>query len=93
MDELGSFLNLTELKSKWNHVLDLLERKDRIVWIAYFDARLASLEDGVLKLQFIDAEKFGGAHDYSTKRSERMKNELISAIQEVTGVALSIEEI
>jgi len=86
-------MNLSELKAKWNDVLDYLERRDRIVWIAYFDARLASLENGVLTLQFIDAEKFAGAHDYSTKRSERMKKELVNAIQEVTGVKLSIEEI
>jgi len=86
-------MNLSELKAKWNDVLDYLERRDRIVWIAYFDARLASLENGVLTLQFIDAEKFAGAHDYSTKRSERMKTELVNAIQEVTGVKLSIEEI
>ena len=86
-------MNLSELKAKWNDVLDYLERRDRIVWIAYFDARLASLENGVLILQFIDAEKFAGAHDYSTKRSERMKTELVNAIQEVTGVKLSIEEI
>jgi len=86
-------MNLSELKAKWNDVLDFLERRDRIVWIAYFDARLASLENGVLTLQFIDAEKVAGAHDYSTKRSERMKTELVNAIQEVTGVKLSIEEI
>jgi hypothetical protein len=86
-------MNVSELKTRWNDVLDLLERRDRIVWIAYFDARLASLENGVLTLQFIDAEKFAGAHDYSTKRSERMKTELVNAIQEVTGVRLSIEEI
>jgi hypothetical protein len=86
-------MNVSELKARWNDVLDLLERRDRIVWIAYFDARLASLENGVLTLQFIDAEKFAGAHDYSTKRSERMKTELVNAIQEVTGVRLSIEEI
>jgi hypothetical protein len=86
-------MNLSELKARWNDVLDLLEKRDRIVWIAYFDARLASLENGVLTLQFIDAEKFAGAHDYSTKRSERMKTELVNAIQEVTGVRLSIEEI
>jgi hypothetical protein len=73
-------------------VLDLLERRDRIVWIAYFDARLASLEDGVLTLQFIDAEKFAGAHDYSTKRSDRMRSELTKAIAEVTGETLEIIE-
>ena len=86
-------ITLNEIRKRWNEVLDLVETRDRIVWIAYFDARLASLENGVLTLQFIDAEKFAGAHDYSTKRSERMKTELVNAIQEVTGVKLSIEEI
>jgi uncharacterized protein (DUF4213/DUF364 family) len=86
-------VNLAELKSKWNDVLDLLESRDRIAWIAYFDARLASLENGVLTLQFVDAEKLSGAHDYKATRNYRIRGALVEAIKEVTGLALEIVEI
>ena len=86
-------MNLGELKSKWNDVLDLLESRDRIAWIAYFDARLASLENGVLTLQFVDAEKLSGAHDYKATRNDRIRGALEEAIKEVTGLALEIVEI
>ena len=36
-------LTLNELRQQWNEVLDLVEREDRITWMAFFDARLASL--------------------------------------------------
>ncbi len=77
----------------WNDVLDLLESRDRIAWIAYFDARLASLEDGVLTLQFVDAEKLSGAHDYKATRNDRIRSALLEAIKEVTGLTLEIVEI
>ncbi len=86
-------MNLAELKSKWNDVLDLLESRDRIAWIAYFDARLASLENGVLNLQFVDAEKLSGAHDYKATRNDRIRSALLEAIKEVTGLTLEIVEI
>ncbi len=86
-------MNLAELKSKWNDVLDLLESRDRIAWIAYFDARLASLENGVLTLQFVDAEKLSGAHDYKATRNDRIRSALLEAIKEVTGLTLEIVEI
>jgi hypothetical protein len=86
-------VNLAELKSKWNDVLDLLESRDRIAWIAYFDARLASLENGVLTLQFVDAEKLSGAHDYKATRNDRIRSALLEAIKEVTGLTLEIVEI
>lgn len=86
-------MNLAEIKSKWNDVLDLLESRDRIAWIAYFDARLAFLEDGVLTLQFVDAEKLSGAHDYKATRNDRIRSALEEAIKEVTGLSLKIVEI
>ena len=86
-------MNLAELKSKWNDVLDLLESRDRIAWIAYFDARLASLENGVLTLQFVDAEKLSGVHDYKATRNDRIRSALLEAIKEVTGLTLEIVEI
>lgn len=86
-------MTLTELKAKWNDVLDLLEGRDRIAWISFFDARLASLKDGVLTLQFVDAEKLSGAHDYKATRNDRIKAALVEAIKEVTGLSLEIVEI
>jgi hypothetical protein len=85
-------LELVELKSRWNDVLDLLEQRDRVAWLAYFDARLAQLDGDILKLQFIDAEKLSGAHDYKATRSERIKSALEAAIQEITGESLTIIE-
>jgi uncharacterized protein (DUF4213/DUF364 family) len=86
-------MDLIELKSKWNDVLDLLERRDRVAWIAYFDARLVSLNENVLTLQFIDAEKLSGAHDYKATRNERIRGALETAIKEVTGREIKITEI
>lgn len=86
-------MDLTTLKSKWNDVLDLLERRDRVAWIAYFDARLVSLNENVLTLQFIDAEKLSGAHDYKATRNERIRGALETAIKEVTGYEIKITEI
>lgn len=85
-------MELVELKSRWNDVLDLLEQRDRVAWLAYFDARLAQLDGDILKLQFIDAEKLSGAHDYKATRSERIKSALEAAIQEITGESLKIIE-
>ena len=86
-------MDLTTLKSNWNDVLDLLERRDRVAWIAYFDARLVSLNKNILTLQFIDAEKLSGAHDYKATRNERIRGALETAIKEVTGYEIKITEI
>jgi hypothetical protein len=86
-------MDLAQLKSKWNEVLDLLERKDRVAWIAYFDARLASLDGNVLTLNFIDAEKLSGAHDYKATRNDRIRGALESAIKEVTGNEIRVIEL
>jgi len=86
-------MDLVGLKSRWNDVLDLLERRDRVAWIAYFDARLASLDEDVLTLQFIDAEKMSGAHDYKATRNDRIRGALESVIKEVTGNEIRVIEI
>jgi hypothetical protein len=86
-------MDLAKLKSKWNEVLDFLERKDRVAWIAYFDARLASLDGNVLTLNFIDAEKLSGAHDYKATRNDRIRGALESAIKEVTGNEIRVIEL
>jgi hypothetical protein len=86
-------MDLAQLKSKWNDILDFLERKDRVAWIAYFDARLASLDGNVLTLNFIDAEKLSGAHDYKATRNDRIRGALESAIKEVTGNEIRVIEL
>jgi hypothetical protein len=86
-------MDLAQLKSKWNDILDFLERKDRVAWIAYFDARLASLDGNVLTLNFIDAEKLSGAHNYKATRNDRIRGALESAIKEVTGNEIRVIEL
>ena len=45
-------LTLVDIRTRWNEVLDLVESRDRVVWIAYFDARLDSFENSLFG--FID---------------------------------------
>jgi hypothetical protein len=78
-------MELTELKGRWNEVLDELEATDRIAWLAFFDARLADLTDGVLILDFSDATKFQDGHDLKKTLPESSHSSLISAIKKVTG--------
>ena len=78
-------MELTELKGRWNEVLDELEATDRIAWLAFFDARLAVLSDGALTLDFSDATKFQDGHDLKKTLPESSHSSLISAIKKVTG--------
>jgi len=78
-------MELSELKARWNEVLDELEATDRIAWLAFFDARLADLSDGVLTLDFSDATKFQDGHDLKKTLPESSHSSLISAIKKVTG--------
>ena len=85
-------MTLDELRGRWNDILDLLERTDRIAWMAFFDARLASLENSELLLDFSDARKFGGAHEYAPVRARHIEL-LETAIRDVTGQALKVAEL
>lgn len=85
-------MDLTEIRQKWNQVLDLLESRDRIAWLVFFDARLASLENSVLTLDFSDARKFASSHEYEAIRPKH-KESLAAAIKEVLSVDLVIEEL
>ena len=84
-------MELIELKSRWNEVLDELEASDRIAWLAFFDARLADLTDGVLTLDFSDATKFQDGHDLKKTLPERSHKSLILAIQKIVGVTLELK--
>jgi len=83
---------LSDLRLRWNDVLDYVEREDRVVWLAFFDARLASLEGNVLTLDFSDSRKFGAAHEYSESR-ERHKKILVEAIAHVAQLDVTIDEL
>ena len=84
-------IDLGVLRSQWNEVLDLLESNDRIAWLVFFDARLASFENNVLTLDFSDARKFASSHEYQAIRPKH-KEVLASAIKEVFGTDIVIEE-
>jgi hypothetical protein len=61
-------LTLSDIRKRWNEVLDLIESWDRVIWIAYFDARLASFENGRLALDFSDSNKLATGHNYQEFR-------------------------
>jgi hypothetical protein len=84
--------NLASLRTRWNEVLDLLESRDRIAWLVFFDARLASFENNVLTLDFSDARKFASSHEYQAVRPKH-KESLAAAIKEVFLIEIEIAEL
>ena len=84
-------MNLLELKGRWNEVLDELEATERVAWLVFFDARLANFENGVLTLDFSDASKFKDGHDLKSTVSENIHKALLSAIEKVTGLIVTLE--
>lgn len=84
-------MELDEIRHRWNDVLDHLEARNRIAWIAYFDARLISYTDGVLTLDFSDSRKFATSHEYAQTRPN-LKAALISSIQDVLGITVELQE-
>ena len=85
-------MDLASLRSRWNDVLDLLESGDRIAWLVFFDARLASFENNTLTLDFSDARKFASCHEYQAVRPKH-KESLAAAIKEVFSIDVAIEEL
>ena len=84
-------MDLDALRMQWNGVLDALEKADRIAWMAFFDARLDSFDGSILYLDFSDARKFGGAHEYAPIR-ERHLHLLQNAIKEVLSINVEVRE-
>ena len=84
-------MELLELKSIWNDVLDELEATNRIAWLAFLDARLAKLENQVLTLDFSDASKFQDGHDVKSTVSNNTYDALLTAIEKLTGLSLTLE--
>ena len=85
-------LTLPEIRGRWNEVLDHLESQDRVAWIAYFDARLAEFDGHTLILDFSDARKFPGGHEYSPTR-EKLENSLKSSITHILEINIAIAEL
>ena len=83
-------MQLSELKNFWNQVLDELEATNRIAWLAFFDARLASLEDNVLTLDFSDATKFQEGHDLKKSLPEKSHSALTDAIKKIVGIEVAL---
>jgi hypothetical protein len=88
---MDTSLTLDELRQRWNDVLDLVERQDRISWMAFFDARLAAFDGQLLTLDYSDSGKFGGSHQFPETR-ERQLNLLKSAVKDVCGVEIEVEQ-
>jgi hypothetical protein len=88
---MDTTLTLEELRQRWNDVLDLIERQDRITWMAFFDARLAAFNGKVLTLDYSDSGKFGGSHQFPETR-ERQLNLLKASVKDVCGVEIEIEQ-
>ena len=84
-------MDIEQIRSRWNDVLDTLESHNRIAWIAFFDARLISYTDGVLALDFSDSRKFAASHEYSETRPN-LKAALIASVEEVLGITVEISE-
>jgi len=85
-------MEFSELKAQWNQVLDDLLETDRIAWLAYFDARLVSLNGSQLILNFADSEKFGGDHNYKSIRKPEHTDKIRASIKKVTGMDLEVME-
>lgn len=85
-------LTIVEIKERWNDVLDIVLESDRIAWLAFFDARIVSVENGVITLNFSDPQKFSGDHNFSMARNPRHIALLQGAIVRVLGESLEIHE-
>lgn len=88
---MSSALTLAKIRVRWNEVLDLVESQDRVIWIAYFDARLESFENGRLTLDFSDANKLATGHNYADARI-RHRAALQGAIYDVFGINVVVVE-
>lgn len=85
-------MELIEIKARWTEVLDALESKNRVAWIAYFDARLSDFNDGQLTLDFSDSRKFATSHEYSHTRPN-LESDLKQIINQILGLDVEIIEI
>ena len=88
-----SDLTIDAVKARWNDVLDAVLDTDRIAWLAFFDARLVSIENGILTLNFSDPQKFSGDHNFSMARNPRHLALLQEKFAEIFGVIIEVREV
>ncbi len=88
---MNSDLTVADLRARWNEVLDQLERTNRVAWMAFFDGRLESFDNGRLTLDFTDPAKLSMGHDYREARL-RMAPQLQGAIWDVFGISVVVIE-
>ena len=88
---MSTEITLADLRTRWNEVLDLLERNNRVAWMAFFDGRLESFDNGRLTLDFSDPAKLATGHDYREARL-RMAPQLQSAIRDIFGISVVVLE-
>ncbi|MFM6940869.1 MAG: hypothetical protein ACKOXI_02700 [Candidatus Planktophila sp.] len=88
---MSTEITLADLRTRWNEVLDLLERNNRVAWMAFFDGRLDSFSNGRLTLDFSDPAKLATGHDYREARL-RMATQLQSAIRDIFGISVVVLE-
>lgn len=84
-------MELIEIRSRWNEVLDALLHADRVAWLAFFDARIAAFDGNTLVLDFIDSRKLGAAHEFSTTRIKHHQL-LVSVVKKVLNINIEIAE-
>lgn len=85
-------MELDEIRSRWNEVLDALLLEDRVAWLAFFDARLADFDGKTLTLDFSDSQKFGAAHEYTQARI-RHQRILTQTLQTTLSLDIGIIEL
>lgn len=88
---MNSDLTLADFRARWNEVLDHLERANRVAWMAFFDGRLESFDNGRLTLDFTDPAKLSMGHDYREARL-RMAPQLQSVIRDIFGISVVVLE-
>ena len=84
-------LTVADFRARWNEVLDQLERANRVAWMAFFDGRLESFDNGRLTLDFTDPAKLSMGHDYREARL-RMAPQLQSVIRDIFGISVVVLE-
>ena len=85
-------MELEEVRTRWNAVLDALLAVDRIAWLAFFDARIAGFDGKIVTLDFSDSRKLGAAHEFSEMRNKQHPL-LISTIKEILRIDVEIVEL
>ena len=67
---MNSDLTVADFRARWNEVLDQLERANRVAWMAFFDGRLESFDNGRLTLDFSDPADPEPIIQYAITRSQ-----------------------